>query len=96
MKRAEGQTEAPKPAGKPPKDRVLFFTNLKFLFSFIFLLFFAVGNFFVMHHEIVRAEKNTVILGFLEGQYGLVQKTTFLALSYAQSIDYEERKNFRS
>ncbi|MFH0986011.1 MAG: PAS domain S-box protein [Candidatus Omnitrophota bacterium] len=94
MNFAEG-VEAPPPPKKPKRDRVLFLTNLKFLLSFIFLLFFAVGNFGIMHYEIRRAEQNTVLLGFLEGQYGLVQKTTFLALTYAQSIDYPERQMLR-
>jgi len=90
-----GKTGMPELPRKAPGDRVLYLTNLKFLLSFTFLVFFAIGNFFVMHLKIVRAEQNAVILGFLEGQYGLVQKATFLSLAYAQSIDHPERQELR-
>lgn len=89
------EAETPPPPEKPRKDRVFFFTNLKFLLSFIFLVLFAVGNFWIMHYELRHAEQNTVLLGFLENQYGLIQKTTFLSLAYAQSIDYPERQGLR-
>lgn len=91
-----GKTKVSKSPEKAPRDRILFLTNLKFLLSFIFLVFFAVGNFFVMHQKILHTEQSAVILGFLDGQYSLVQKATFLSLTYAQSIDYSERKNLRA
>ena len=74
---------------------ILFTTNLKFLLSFIFLACFAIGNFLVMHNQIHRSERSMAIIGFMEGQYSLVQKTTFLSIAYAQSFDVLERKNLR-
>jgi PAS domain S-box-containing protein len=48
-----------------------------------------------MDIAIHRAKQDTVLLGFLEAQYGIVQKATFLALAYAQSIDFPERNSLR-
>jgi PAS domain S-box-containing protein len=84
-----------KPPAKPWQDPVLLSTNLKFLFSIIFLFCFLVGNFLIMNRQVRHAESNAKILGFMEGQYGVVQKTTFLSIAYAQSIDVLERKAFR-
>lgn len=80
---------------KPARDPVLFATNLKFLLSFIFLAFFAVGNFLIMNNQIRRSEHDMALIGFMEAQYSLVQKTTFLSIAYAQSIDVLERKSLR-
>ena len=80
---------------KSTRDPILFTTNLKFLLSFIFLAFFAVGNFLVMNHQLQHPERDTAIISFMEGQYSLVQKTTFLSIAYAQAIDLLERKNLR-
>ena len=80
---------------KPFQDPVLFSTNLKFLFSFIFLVCFAVGNFLVMNNQIRHAENDSKIIGFMEGQYSLVQKTTFLSIAYSQALDVLERKALR-
>ena len=93
MKIAE-EAAAPLPR-KPQRNPLLFTTNLKFLFSFILLVLFAIGNFLIMDTEIRRAKQDTILLGFLEVQYGIAQKATFLALSYAQSIDYPERTALR-
>jgi len=81
--------------GKAKPDPVLFSTNLKFLLSFIFLACFAIGNFLVLNHQIRRAEIDSAIIAFMEGQYSLIQKTTFLSVAYAQSMDVLERKNLR-
>jgi PAS domain S-box-containing protein len=78
------------------RDPVLFSTNLKFLLSFIFLVFFAIGNFLVLNNQIRYAERDAMIIGFMERQCSLVQKTTFLSIAYAQSIDVPERKNLRT
>jgi PAS domain S-box-containing protein len=80
---------------KSARDPVLFATNLKFLLSFIFLACFAVGNFLVMNDQLRRPERDMAVIGFMEGQYSLVQKTTFLSLAYAQSSDILERKTLR-
>lgn len=95
MSRAEEKTPGERP-GKPPRDLVLFSTNLKFFLSFFFLACFAVGNFLVMNNQIRHAENNSEIIGFMEGQYSLIQKTTFLSIAYAQALDVLERKNLRS
>ena len=84
------------PSRRPRQDPVLFSTNLKFLLAFIFLSCSAVGNFLIMNHEIRYASQDATITGFMEGQYSLVQKTSFLATAYAQSIDFDARKNFRA
>ncbi len=81
---------------KARRDSVLLATNLKFLFSFIFLACFAVGNFSVMNHQIVHAERDAAIIGFMEGQYSLIQKTSFLSIAYAQSMDPQERADLRA
>lgn len=86
--------KAPSPS-KPGKDPVLFSTNLKFLLTFIFLCCSAAGNFLIMNHEIRYASRDAVVTGFMEGQYSLVQKTAFLATSYAQSIGWDARKDLR-
>lgn len=83
------------PDGAAREKSLLFVTNLRFLFSFIFLLVLAVGNFLIMDNEIRRAKQDSLLLGFLEKQYGLVQRTTFVALSYAQSMDPQERSYLR-
>ncbi len=80
---------------KPRQDSVLFSTNLKFLLSVIFLVFFAIGNFLVMNYQIRQAEKDSKVIGFMEGQSSLIQKATFLSITYAQSIDVLERKTLR-
>ncbi|MFH1801144.1 MAG: PAS domain S-box protein [Candidatus Omnitrophota bacterium] len=80
---------------EPWQDPVLLSINLKFLFSVIFLVCFLAGNFVIMNNQVRHAENDSKILGFMEGQYGLVQKTTFLSIAYAQSIDVLERKAFR-
>lgn len=83
----------------PPKarrDPILFSTNLKFLFAFIFLCCSAVGNFLIMNHQIRYASRDAAITGFMESQYSLVQKTAYLATAYAQSIDFADRKTFRA
>ena len=82
------------PSG-PEQDPILFSTNLKFLFAFIFLAGFAIGNFLVMNQEIRHAERGATIISFLEGQYNRVQKATFFSTAYAQSIDVDERKTLR-
>ncbi len=94
MKGAE-EGAAVNPPRKSSKNPILFSTNLKFLLSFFFLVIFAFGHFFTMDVIIRRAKQDTVLLGFLEAQYGIVQKATFLALSYAQSIDFPERSALR-
>ena len=81
---------------KSTRDPVFFATNLKFLLSFIFLACFAVGNFFVMNGQIRRFERDIAIISFMEGQCSQVQKTTFLAVAYAQSMDVLERQNLRT
>jgi len=83
------------PRRRDRKDPVLFITNLKFLFSFLFLLFFAIGNFLVMNDQIRHAERDASVIGFMESQYSLVQKTTFLSIAYAQSMDTLERADLR-
>ena len=80
---------------EPWQDPVLFSTNLKFLFSLIFFVCFLVGNFLIMNNQVRHAEDDSKILSFMERQYGLVQKTTFLSIAYAQSIDVLERKALR-
>ena len=80
---------------KYARDPVLFATNLKFLLSFVFLTCFALGNFIAMNDQIRRSERDMAIISFMEGQYSLVQKTTFLSIAYAQSIDILERQNLR-
>jgi len=77
------------------RDPLLFATNLKFLLSFLFLVFFAVGNFLIMNDQIRHANKDALIISFMESQYSLVQKTTFLSISYAQSMDPRERSDLR-
>jgi PAS domain S-box-containing protein len=94
MNRTEKGTLGKKPRGSW-QDPVLFSTNLKFLFSSIFLVCLLAGNFLIMNRQVRHAENNSKILGFMEGQYGLVQETTFLSIAYAQSIDVLERKVFR-
>ena len=83
-------------AGRPKKDPVLFYTNLKFLLAFIFLACFTLGNFLILNNQIYHAEQNAAVMGFMESQYSLVQKTTFLSVAYAQSNDLAERKNLRA
>ena len=80
---------------EPWQDPVLFSTNLKFLFSLIFFVCFLVGNFLIMNNQVRHAEDDSKILSFMERQYSLVQKTTFLSIAYAQSIDVLERKALR-
>ncbi|MFH1208868.1 MAG: PAS domain S-box protein [Candidatus Omnitrophota bacterium] len=94
MNRAEKVALGGKPI-EPWRDPVLLSTNLKFLFSLIFVVCLLVGNFFIINNQVRHAENNSKILGFMEGQYGLVQKTTFLSIAYAQSIDVLERKALR-
>ncbi len=81
---------------KRRQDPVLFSTNVKFLLTFIFLCCSAAGNFLIMNHEIRYASRDAAITGFMESQYSLVQKTAFLATAYAQSIDFDGRKDFRA
>ena len=83
------------PAAKKKSSLVLYSTTLKFLFAFIFLVGFAIGNFFVINQEIRHAERGATIISFLEGQYNQIQKTTFLSTAYAQSMDANERKILR-
>ena len=83
----------------PPKaklDPILFSTNLSFLFAFIFLVFSAIGNFLIMNREIRYAHQDAMITSYMESQYGLVQKTAFLATAYAQSIGFTDRQDFRT
>ncbi len=94
MTHEEKKVERKKP-GPSRQDPVLFSTNLKFLLSFLFLVCFAVGNFLIMNRQIRYAESDSKIIGFMEGQYSLVQKTTFLSSAYAQSMENLERKNLR-
>lgn len=94
MSNAEKKLQGKTPE-KSARDPVLFATNLKFLLSFIFLACFAVGNFLVMNDQLRRPERDMAVIGFMEGQYSLVQKTTFLSLAYAQSSDILERKTLR-
>ncbi len=84
------------PAVKAKPDPVLFSTNLKFLFSFILLFCFAVCNFFVLDSQVGHAERDAACVGFMEKQYGLVQKTTFLSIEYARSADAVERTTLRA
>lgn len=91
MSQAAGGTEATKNG----KDAVLFSTNLKFLFSILFLIAFLIGNFLIMNNQVRHAESDSRITSFMEGQYALVQKTTFLSITYAQSSDILERKALR-
>lgn len=93
MSRA-GKGVAGEPA-KPWKDPILFSTNLRFLLSFILLVGFLVGNFLLLNNQVHHAEGDSTILGFMEGQYSLIQKATFLSITYAQSMDILERKNLR-
>jgi PAS domain S-box-containing protein len=76
-------------------DPVLYATTLKFLFSLLLLAAFAAGYFLVMNQHIQQAEQNVSVINFLNDQNNKVQKATFLATSYAQSADVEERKAFR-
>jgi PAS domain S-box-containing protein len=92
----DGKRDWRKKPGKPRRDRILFSTNLKFLLSFIFLACFAVGNFLVLNNQIHQAENDSKLIGFMEGQYSLIQKLTFLAISYAQSGDTLERQNLHA
>ena len=78
------------------RDPLIFATNLKFLLSFVFLVFFTMGNFLIMNDQILHANHDATIIGFMESQYSLIQKTTFLSVSYAQSIDPQERSNLRA
>jgi PAS domain S-box-containing protein len=94
MSCAEKGAPGEKPRG-PWQDPVLLSTNLKFLFSILFLVCFLAGNFLIMNRQVRHAENNSKILGFMERQYGLVQETTLLSIAYAQSIDVPERKTFR-
>lgn len=80
---------------KTRRHPILFYTNLKFLVAFIFLVCFAIGNFFVMNQQIRHTERVVTIISFLEGQRNRIQKATFFATAYAQSIDVEERKILR-
>ena len=84
------------PAVKAKSDPILFSTNLKFLFSFILLFCFAVCNFFVLDSQVGHAERDAACVGFMEKQYGLVQKTTFLSIEYARSADAVERTTLRA
>jgi PAS domain S-box-containing protein len=86
----------PAPAVKAKPDPVLFSTNLKFLLSLIFLVCFLVGNFLVMNNQVHHAERDALIISFMERQYGLVQKTTFFSIRYAQSPDGAERAFLRA
>lgn len=82
-------------AVRSKKDPVLFATNLKFLFAFVFLCFFAGWNYLILNNQINLAERSALVISFMEGQYSLVQKTTFLSIAYSQSMDLLERKNLR-
>ena len=84
-----------KSSPQPPRDAVFFSTLLKFLLAFVFLVFFASGNYAILNNQIRLAEHNALVISFMEGQYGLVQKTTFLSVAYAQSMEVLERKNLR-
>jgi len=88
--------ETGKIPSRPRQDPVLFSTNLKFLLAFIFLSCSAVGNFLIMDNEIHYASHDAAVTGFMENQYGLVQTTAFLATVYAQSIGFDDRRNFRA
>ncbi|MFA7255493.1 MAG: PAS domain S-box protein [Candidatus Omnitrophota bacterium] len=83
------------PTRKKKSDPFLYATSLKFLFSFIFLAAFAIGNFFIMNQQIRHVERGATIISFLEVQYHRVQKATFFSEAYAQSMDVEERKTLR-
>jgi len=81
---------------KKKSDPVLYSTSLKFFFSFVFLVAFAVGHFLVMNQQIRQAEQNAALINFLNGQYDKIQKATFFATSYAQSGNADERKKLRT
>jgi PAS domain S-box-containing protein len=80
---------------KRKSNPVLLATGLKFLVAFILLICFAVGNFLIINRNIRHVERSATIISFLEGQYHKIQRATFLAITYAQSMDAEERKALR-
>lgn len=80
---------------KQKKDSILFQTNLKFLMAFIFLGIFSIATFIILHRQIDFVTKSSSTISFMESQYTLIQKTSFLAISYAKSNDLFERKTFR-
>ena len=77
------------------KDSIIWQTRLKFFLSLVFLVFFTCGQFFILRHQLHRAETDAAVIGYMENQYSLIQKTTFFAASYSQSIDVVERKILR-
>ncbi len=77
------------------KDPIIWQTRLKFFLSLAFLVFFTCGQFFILRHQLHRAETDAAVIGYMENQYSLIQKTTFFAASYSQSIDVVERKILR-
>lgn len=84
------------PLMKQKKDPILFQTNLKFFLAFFFLGVFSIANFMILHDQIGHASKSSALISFMENQYTILQKTAFLAASYAQSNDLAERKALRA
>ncbi len=82
-------------AAKKKSDPVLYATALKFLLSLVFLAAFSVGYFLVMNQQLRQAEQNAAVINFLNDQYNKIQKATFFATSYAQSVDAADRKSLR-
>lgn len=81
---------------KQKRDTVIIKTNLGFLIAFVFLGVFIVAGFMILDNQIQNTQQSFAISNFMESQYSLIQKTTFLAAAYAQSMDLEERKAIRT
>lgn len=80
---------------KAKQDPIIFYTTFRFLLAAGFLGFFACYNFFILNHEILQAKQDAALTLFMGNQCGLVQQVTLSSVTYAQSIDVEDRKLLR-
>ncbi|HNX69180.1 MAG TPA: PAS domain-containing sensor histidine kinase [Candidatus Omnitrophota bacterium] len=80
---------------KKTKDPIVFHAWLRFVLAFVFLVFFACGNFFILSQKITKVEEVTSLIGFMESQCSVIRQATFSAAAYAQSKDPTERQMSR-